>query len=256
MGRQIGGFFCITVLIFSFIIATANAVDITSDLLAYWPLDDNVEDSIGDHDGSLVGGAEFITDGDRGEVLQVDGVNGHAVVPHAADIIFTNTDSYTLSLWVNVLTAPGHWAGIVNKSRDISPHYGIWINGSNRWVAGGTNIIGSPIETNRWMHLALVQDASTSSRLLYLNGELDIQGGAINSTGSGELWMGGAKSVTEYLHGLIDDVAIYGRPLTQEDTKALSDGEKIIGGRAVEPHSKLTATWGVIKNNEADSHFF
>ena len=248
MGRQIGEFFCITALVFGLIAVTANAADITSDLLAYWPLDGNVEDSIGEHDGSIIGGAEFVIDDDRGEVLQVDGVSGHAVVPHAADIIFAITDSYTLSVWVNVLTAPGHWAGIVTKSRDIAPHYGLWVNGSNNWVAGGTNIIGSPIEANRWMHLALVQDASTNSRLVYLNGELDIQGGAINSTGSGELWMGGAKSVNEYLHGLIDDVAIYGRPLTPEDAKALSDGKKIIGGRAVEPHSKLATTWGLVKN--------
>ena len=246
MERLIGRFFCITVLVFGLIAITANAVDITSNLLAYWPLDGDVEDSIGNHDGSLVGGAEFVTDGDRGEVLQVDGVNGHAVVPYAADIVFTNTESYTLSLWVNVLTAPGHWAGIVNKSRDISPHYGIWVNGSNRWVAGGSNIIGSPIETNRWMHIALVQDASTSSRLVYLNGEPDIQGGAINSTGSGELWMGGAKSVNEYLHGRIDDVAIFARALAPEDAKALAGGANIMG-TAVEPYTKQETTWASIK---------
>jgi hypothetical protein len=97
------------------------------------------------------------------------------------------------------------------------------------------------------MHLALVQNASSNSRLVYLNGQVDIQGGAINSTGTGELWMGGAKSVTEYLHGLIDDVAIYGRPLEQEDAQALADGEGIIGGRAVEPNSKLATAWGKIK---------
>ena len=71
MGRQIGGFLCIMVLVFSLIAVTANAADITSKLLAYWPLDDDVEDSVGDHDGDLVGGAEFVTDDDRGEVLQV-----------------------------------------------------------------------------------------------------------------------------------------------------------------------------------------
>ena len=246
MERQIGGFFCITVLVFGLIAVTANAADITSDLLAYWPLDGDVEDSIGDHDGNLVGGAEFVTDDDRGEVFQVDGVSGHAVVPHADDIVFAITDSYTLSVWVNVLTAPGHWAGIVTKSRDIAPHYGLWVNGSNNWVAGGTNIIGSPIETNRWMHLALVQDASTSSRLVYLNGELDIQGGAINSTGSGELWMGGAKSVNEYLHGRIDDVAIFARALAPEDAKALAGGADIMGV-AVEPYARQETTWASIK---------
>ena len=119
----------------------ANAADVKSGLLAYWPLDGDVKDSVGGHDGVLVGGAQFTKDDDRGEVLQVDGANGHAVVPHADDIVFANTDSYTLSVWVNVLSAPGHWAGIVNKSRDISPWYGLWINPSNQWVAGGSNIM-------------------------------------------------------------------------------------------------------------------
>ncbi len=179
-------------------------------------------------------------------MLEVDGVNGHAVVPHADDITFANTDSYTLSLWVNVLTAPGHWAGIVNKSRDMAPHYGLWINGSNQWVAGGSNINGDVVVTEEWVHLALVQDGEANKRLVYLNGELNFQGSAINSTGAGELWMGGAKNVTEFLHGRIDDVAIFARALAPEDAKALADGANIMGA-AVEPYAKQGTTWASIK---------
>jgi hypothetical protein len=61
------------------------------------------------HNGKLVGGASFIQDAKRGKVLKVDGVDGHAEVPHADDIIFTQTDSFTLSVWLNVLVLPGHW---------------------------------------------------------------------------------------------------------------------------------------------------
>jgi hypothetical protein len=179
-------------------------------------------------------------------VLEVDGTDGHAVVPHADDIIFANTDSYTLSLWVNVLTAPGHWAGIVNKSRDMGPWYGLWINPSNQWVAGDSNINGDVVVTNEWVHLALVQDAAANKRLIYLNGELNFQGTAINSTGAGELWMGGAKSVTEYLHGRIDDVAIFARALDPEDAKALADGADIMGV-AVEPYARLKTKWASVK---------
>jgi len=230
----------------SLVAADVSAADITSGLLAYWILDDDVKDSVGGHDGVLVGGAEFVRDDDRGKVLEVDGVDGHAVVPHSADIVFANTDSYTLSVWVNVLTAPGHWAGIVDKSRDISPWYGLWINSSNQWVGGGTNIIGSVVETNAWIHLALVQDAGTNRRLVYVNGEVNTQGTAISSTGSGELWMGGAKSLSEYLHGRIDDVAIYGRALSADDIKALAQGADILGF-AVEPHAKFASLWSAIR---------
>ena len=179
-------------------------------------------------------------------MLKVDGVNGHAVVPHSADIVFAAADSYTLSVWVNVLTAPGRWVGIVNKSRDISPWYGLWIDGSNKWVAGGTNIIGSVVRANVWIHLALIQDGPGNKRIVYVDGVVDIQGTAIASTGAGELWMGGAKSVNEFLHGLIDDVAIYKRVLTPDDVKALAGGAKIMGA-AVDFKDKAAITWGNIK---------
>jgi hypothetical protein len=238
--------FLYTIIAVGLVAGNVNAADITSGLLAYWVLDDDVKDSVGGHDGVLVGGAEFVQDNERGKVLEVNGVDGHAVVPHSADIVFANTDSYTLSVWVNVLTAPGHWAGIVDKSRDISPWYGLWINPSNQWVGGGTNIIGSVIETNTWIHLALVQDADTNRRLVYVDGELNIQGTAISSTGSGELWMGGAKGLSEYLHGRIDDVAIYGRALSEDDVKALAQGSDILGF-AVEPHARFASLWSSIR---------
>ncbi len=233
-------------LIFGLIAGVVNAADVSSNLLAYWPLDKDVKDVVGGHDGNLVGGAEFVKDAKRGAVLQVDGINGHAVVPHAADIVFAAKDSYTLSVWLNVLTAPGHWAGIVNKSRDISPWYGLWIDTTNRWVAGGTNITGSVIQTNVWIHLALIQDGPGNKRLVYVDGAVNIQGTAIDSTGSGELWMGGAKNVTEFLHGLIDDAALFKRVLTPDDIKALASGTKIMGV-AVESRDKMAITWGDIR---------
>lgn len=236
----------LTFLAFVTFFATVSiAADFTEGLIAYWPLDDDVTDNIGNHNGTLIGGASFVEDDERGQVLEVDGVDGHAAVPHSDDIVFAITDSYTLSVWVKVLTLPGHWAGIVNKSRDISPHYGLWINGSNQWVGGGNNIIGSVVEADIWYHLALVQDADANKRIVYVNGEVDIQGSPIDSTGSGELWMGGAKSVNEFLHALIDDVALYNRALAPADVKELAGGISIM--QAVEPHAKLTTTWGVIK---------
>jgi len=232
-----------------FLIAGASqGADITSKLLAYWPLDSDVKDVIGNHNGNLVGGASFVQDGKRGKVLKVDGIDGRAVVPHANDIVFGITDSFTLSVWVYVSVLPGRWAGVVNKSRDISPWYGIWIEPSNKWVAGGSNVLGSVAKAGVWIHAAYIQDVAASKRLIYIDGNVDLQGTPIDSRGAGELWMGGAKSVTEYLNGMIDDVAIYGRALTQEDIASLAGGGKIMGGKAVEFLGKLTTKWGAMKN--------
>ena len=224
-------------------IGIAHAADISSNLVAYWPLDGDVNDTVGGHNGSLVGGASFVQDAARGTVLEVDGSDGRAEVPHADDMVFSITDDYTLSAWVSILTAPGHWAGVVNKSRDISPHYGIWVNGSNQWVAGGDNIAGSTVAVDGWHHLTLVQDVAAGSRILYLDGEEDATGGPIDANGSGDLWMGGAKSVNEYLHAQIDDVTLYARALTQADVQELIEGPPT----AVKSEAKLTTMWGAIK---------
>jgi hypothetical protein len=231
---------CLVIVSFS---TNALLADITSDIVAYWPLDDNANDAIGGHDGALVGGASFVSDNARGKVLEVDGVDGHVEVPHADDLIFGQTDSYTLSLWVNVLMLPGHWAGVVNKSRDASPWYGLWVNSSNQWVAGGTNIIGSNVSADTWHHLVLVQDGSANTRTVYLNGNIDITGTAIDATGGGDLWMGGAKSVSEYINARIDDVILYSRPLASGDAEELLAGSPT----AVDPSAKLTTKWGVLK---------
>jgi hypothetical protein len=111
-------------LIMAVVLATysmANPSKITDpaeSLVGYWPLNGNVEDEIGNHNGKLLGGAKFVKDADRDQVLELDGKDGRAEVPHADDLSFSAKDSYTLTVWVHVLTKPGHWAGIVtNKPR-------------------------------------------------------------------------------------------------------------------------------------------
>ena len=243
MKRQFGELLALFMVV-GLTIGITHAADINSNLVAYWPLDGDVNDNVGGHNGSLMGGAGFVEDAARGTVLETDGSDGRAEVPHADDMVFSDTEDYTLSTWVSVLTLPGHWAGVVNKSRDSAPHYGIWINGSNSWVAGGSNITGSAVVADGWHHLTLVQDiAADNGRILYLDGEVDTTGGVIDASGSGDLWMGGAKSVSEYLHARIDDVTLYARALTQADVQELMDGSPT----AVKSEAKLTTMWGMIK---------
>lgn len=221
-------------------IATSNTVVVssgdsggvvTSGRVAYWPLDSNVNDAVGNHNGTVAGGATFVNDASRGMVFKVDGVSGHAVVPHASDISFSDSDSFTLSLWVKVLKLFNRWTAVVYKSREAGPWYGLWIDNGNRWAFGssfGNNLPGSVVETNVWHHIALVQQGKNSGnkRIIYLNGNVDAQGTAANSDGTGKLFMGGSAPNTwyDYLDGLIDDVTIYNRALTSEEVKAIASG--------------------------------
>ena len=119
--------------------------------------------------------------GHSGMALSFDGVNDQVTIPHAADLSFTATDSFTLAAWVNAPTLPGAWAGIVTKSRDAGPHYGLWISPANLWTLGGpTNIFGNTATTG-WHHIALVQDAG--QRYLYVDGIVQASGPAQNASG-------------------------------------------------------------------------
>ena len=208
--------------------------DASADLVANWPLDADAKDIIGSHDGILVGGAQITDDPERGRVLSVDGIDGRVEIPHSDELVFEPTDSFTIALWLNIRTLPGSWAGIVTKSRDISPWYGLWVTPGNQWHfvggEGGTNVrMDTGSAMTGWLHLAGIYDADRNTQTLYVNGTVidESTGATITSSGTGDLWFGGAKSVNEYLDALVDDVRIYNHALTEEEvqTVMLSGGE-------------------------------
>jgi hypothetical protein len=238
-------FLASSLLVFMVSSATFSMADLSEDLVGYWPLDGDADDSVGDHNGILVGGASFVEDAKRGTVLSVDGTDDHIEVPHAADMVFSTSDSYTLSAWVYLEGLPGSWQTVMAKSRDQGTHYGFWITDGGDWMGGGWENRGSKAVTQVWVHVAYVQDGAASTGTTYINGEVDWSGGPRDGTGLGDFWIGGAKSVTEFLGGFIDDVAVYNRVLPPDEVQQLANGVGIFA--AVEPRAKLTTTWGSIR---------
>jgi hypothetical protein len=234
-----------TLFVFVVFSATFSIADLTDGLVGYWPLDGDANDAAGNHDGVLMGGASFIQDATRGTVLNVDGVDDHIEVPHSEDMVFSSSDTYTLSAWVYVEGLPGSWQTIMAKSRDQGTHYGFWITDGGNWMGGGWENTGSIAITQAWVHVAYIQDGAASTGASYINGELDWSGGPRDGTGLGDFWIGGAKSVTEFFGGLIDDVAVYNRALSEGEIQQLASGTSIFA--AVEPGAKLITAWGSIK---------
>jgi len=198
-----------------------------ADLIAYWPLDGDAMDMAGNHHGTLVGGASFVVDGSRGMVLSVDGVNGHVEVPHSSDMVFSSADSYTITAWIYLEALSGSWQTVMAKSRDQGTHYGIWITDGDEWMGGGWENRGSPAVAQEWVHIAYVQDGDAGTGVTYINGAVDWSGGTRDGTGTGDFWIGGAASVTEFLRGMIDEVRVYDHVLTEEEVQIvmLSGGE-------------------------------
>ncbi|HVE41358.1 MAG TPA: LamG domain-containing protein, partial [Planctomycetota bacterium] len=72
-----------------------------------------------------------------------------------------------------------------------------------------------------WQHVCAVQEGG-ASRKLYVNGGLCASGTAEDGSGTGDLWLGGAKSTREYLNGQIGEVRIYRRALDASEVVYLA----------------------------------
>jgi hypothetical protein len=200
-----------------FVLVLVVADNASADLVAHWPLDVDARDIVGGHDGTLVGGAQFTEDAERGRVLIVDGVDDHVEVPHDDDMVFSSADSYTIMAWIYLEALPGSWQTVAAKSRDQGTHYGIWITDSGEWMGGGWENRGSPAVTQTWVHITYVQDGPAGTGVTYIDGAVDWSGGTRDGTGAGDFWIGGAGSVTEFLRGMIDEVRVYNHAMTEEE---------------------------------------
>ena len=151
----------------------------------------------------------------------------HLVIKHNPDISYMAGDSYTASAWVYLARSKGSgWRGIITKSRDRSPWYGLWIDGGGRWVFGGNgeNLTGGTA-TSGWHHVCGVQEGRIGRRI-YVDGILKNQGKVMNANGSGDIWIGGAKSVKEFFRGAVGEIRIYKRALTHPEVAFLASYKK------------------------------
>ena len=197
----------------------------TTGLLAHYNLDNNTNDDSGrGHHGVVVGDARFANDADRGGVVSFNGSDALVTVPHAAELSFGASDAYSISAWVHPSSVTGSWTGVVTKSRDVSPWYGIWIDGGNNWTFGhdGDNLAGSTAVAGVWTHVAVTYD--NGQKRIYLNGTLDDEGtSSIDGSGTGDLVIGGVLGVSEFFEGWIDEVSVYSRALSGAEILWLAD---------------------------------
>lgn len=187
------------------------------------PADLGADSAVGFNTGATIGGAAFSADSRiGGGALRVDGVNGHIEVAASPLMHFGAEQSCTLSAWFKTASPTGGWRGLVSKSRNALPCYGLWLNDGSYFVAGGDNITGPQI-TEGWHHVAVVQDGANATREMFVDGISAVAGVPNASDGGGPLWIGGAAGVSEFFNGWIDDVRIYNTALTSDQIRTLSD---------------------------------
>ena len=240
-----GGLVLLTVLTLIPHAAAQTCADPT--LVAWWRAEGNANDTCGAHNGTLVGGVMFAP-GIDGQAFSFDGVSGEIVLDHTSALDFGPDDSLTIATWVNP-TLPffdqGDSTGtIVSLTYQCTneviflamPNSGAvsFLLRDHLVTATGAGSPGS-IVNGQWRHVVGVRDVSADLTKLYVDGVLvssitDPTTGTFTRADSFANKPDRIGSVAvpcaskRFYRGLIDEVRIYRRALSDCEIQALAGG--------------------------------
>ncbi len=258
------------VTVFAMICAGAYA-DLNDGLVSAWSFDDGTAiDETGRNDG-IVHGATM-AGGKYGNCLSFDGVDNYVEIPDDPSLHLP--EGLTVAAWINVTESINH-GGVVAKhikigwganfSFRIAVNTGLDItwgrcNDGERYFATGGVLPG----TGQWVHVAMtcMAPGAPTNQRAYVDGVdiTDVTSQTDNLSAEPpflvfegipvEIGVGRAQGGTEgndmFYNGLIDDVVIYNRGLTESEIGQLMDTDV---ATAVSPAGKLAGTWGQLKAN-------
>jgi len=200
-------------------------------LVAHYAFENNTDDSSGNGlNGTVMGDPTYATGPDGyGMAMDFDGVDDYVDCGNPNNA-FDITGQITVSAWVNIRSIPTAWAAIVVKgetgwrlsaySSQRSFHFGVC-----DWNLGNYSADGmTEVELNEWHHVCGTFDGATIE--LYLDAAPEATKATTNVLGVSptNLWIGANSEYSETRNwdGLIDEVMIYNRALSQAEVVYLA----------------------------------
>jgi hypothetical protein len=227
-----------------------GAVDPT--LVGWWWFDEGAGTTAADsssykNNGTLTNGPTWAL-GHFGKAIQFDGVDDYVTVPH--NPILCVTTGVTVMAWVNTprWEMPGQgYQGIISKGNTLRSyslyttsagvlHFSTTSTATNAYV-GTTS--SATVPQNQWVHVCAM--VSGGNQFFYINGVA-----AGTNSGQGIVLPGTADTETLVIGrtnegagrswgGLIDDVRVYNRGLTQQEVQKIMTGADLATGGAKNP---------------------
>ena len=197
----------------------------TNGLVGYWPFNGNANDESGNGNNGTVNGATLTNDklGNSNSAFSFDGINDFITAP--AQNFPTSNNSRSVSLWFKVNNIP------VQGTAFMLLNYGVLSSNQACGLAVGNNgvifvswltqndLLGlTSISINQWYNLTATFDGTNSK--LYLNGTLINSAAQSKNTNSSSLSIG-YNGVNQFTNGIIDDIGIWNRALTQQEITSL-----------------------------------
>ncbi len=215
-------------------IATSAAVNVTvnnSNLVAAFGFNENTgtianDNSGNNNTGTLTNGPTWSASGRYGAAILFDGTNDLVNINDANSLDLTN--GMTIEAWVNPSNLTGYKTAICKENSTNNLSYALSPNNNTSGAANqrpNTRIrIGTTTTTvtgttklalNTWTHIASTYDGAVLR--FYINGTqvstANVTGNMVTTTNP--LRIGGTTALAQYFTGLIDEVRIYNRALTQ-----------------------------------------
>jgi hypothetical protein len=205
-----------------------------------------------DEGAKAVGKVEF-AEGKKGGAIKLDGT-GHVEVASTDALDKIQADSYTVMAWFKPESVPpgtesandarygivikaGWHTGLSynNEKQFVMEHWLAPAAGSDEPVWAGAGTWEDSADAGKWYHVAGVVDRKAGSTKLYLNGELknsaDWEAGKASRDPGKQPWRVGIASPGAEkwgwpAKGLVDDVRLYKKALSDAEITAIYKGEK------------------------------
>ena len=192
----------------------------TDGLVAFYALDGDANDSSGNElHGTIVGDPNFV-EGQVGMALELDGIDDYVDSGNPPELVIT--EAISIACWVNPAQLGGEqgFAG-------LDAGYSFKAHGEGvRFTTPGIldhSSANLTLEAGVWQHVAATfQPGQDEGLVFYLNGvETERMSSSAINTGSGPFRIGN-NQWDEFLTGLIDEVAIYNRILSEAEVRYLA----------------------------------
>jgi len=240
------------------VIAVSTWAFVTDGLIGFWTLDKSdidggtVKDIFGDTDGKIEGDPEIV-EGKIEEGMQFDGIQDRVEI---SKDLMVGLESFTIECWFSYENS-ANWRWMVGGGPQ-------WNYGLGCCIYSGSNIVRYHLKTDKgsfytgngktsltpgeWYHIAYTYDGETARG--YVNGEVDFEqplSGVVQIDPTTLAIGAGYWDNNEYFVGIIDEVRIYDRALSEDEvTRNYKVTSNAIAVNAV---GKLTGTWGRVKSD-------
>jgi len=201
-------------------------------LAAHWKLDEasgnTAEDSVGDNDGTLLGGPQWQPYSGRVDgALGFDGSGDYVNCGNGESLNITG--DITVAAWVKINAVSSQWQSIVTKgdsawrlstaNDEMKFHFAVTGGPPWNFVSGDTEV-----GANEWRHVCGTYDGANMR--LYVDGVEDPASPVAEINGvqknTYDVFIGANQEMSgRYWDGLIDDVRLYSCPLTSMEVYEL-----------------------------------